>query len=197
MPGQRFKQVPEMYKGKPVEKLTMKEREQMFKDLGYDAPEFKKGRSVPKGFNEEPDMGSAKKKYAVGGMGTDKKPTRRKMTPDAIQNKAASLPRRMGTTPVSGAQDPRDLIAQRSASIQAMRQMPAGRKMNLLGGMGETMEAAKGGMAKKKAKVATVMKEYKAGKLKSSSGQKVTKPKQAVAIALSEAGMAKKKKAKK
>jgi hypothetical protein len=119
MPGQRFKQVPEMYKGKPVEKLTMKEREQMFKDLGYDAPEFKKGRTVPKGFNEEPDMGSAKKKMAVGGM------------------------------------------------------------------------------PKKQAKVATVMKEYKAGKLKSSSGQKVTKPKQAVAIALSEAGMAKKKKAKK
>lgn len=48
MPGQRFKQVPEMYKGKPVEKLTMKEREQMFKDLGYDAPEFKKGVLYPK-----------------------------------------------------------------------------------------------------------------------------------------------------
>jgi hypothetical protein len=43
-------------------------------------------------------------------------------------------------------------------------------------------------------KVSTVMKEFKAGKLKSSSGAKVTKPKQAVAIALSEAGMKKKRK---
>jgi hypothetical protein len=42
-------------------------------------------------------------------------------------------------------------------------------------------------------KVATVMREFKAGKLKSSSGQKVTNPKQAMAIGLSEAGMAKKK----
>jgi len=42
-------------------------------------------------------------------------------------------------------------------------------------------------------KVATVMREYKAGKLKSSSGEKVTSQKQAVAIAMSEAGMSKKK----
>ena len=43
-------------------------------------------------------------------------------------------------------------------------------------------------------KVATVMREYGKGKLKSSSGKKVTSQKQAVAIALSEAGMSKKKK---
>lgn len=43
-------------------------------------------------------------------------------------------------------------------------------------------------------KVSTVMKEFKTGKLKSSSGAKVVKPKQAVAIALSEAGMKKKSK---
>ena len=43
-------------------------------------------------------------------------------------------------------------------------------------------------------KVSSVMKEFKAGKLKSSSGAKVMKPKQAVAIALSEAGMKKAKK---
>ena len=43
-------------------------------------------------------------------------------------------------------------------------------------------------------KVATVMREYSKGKLKSSSGQKVKNPKQAIAIALSEAGMSKKKK---
>ena len=43
-------------------------------------------------------------------------------------------------------------------------------------------------------KVSTVMREFKAGKLKSSSGQKVTNPKQAIAIGLSEAGMSKPKK---
>jgi hypothetical protein len=42
-------------------------------------------------------------------------------------------------------------------------------------------------------KVSTVMKEFKKGGLKSSSGQKVTNPKQAIAIALSEAGQNKKK----
>ena len=42
-------------------------------------------------------------------------------------------------------------------------------------------------------KVGKVMSEYKSGKLKSSSGQKVKNPKQAIAIALSEAGMSKKK----
>jgi len=42
--------------------------------------------------------------------------------------------------------------------------------------------------SKMQKKVATVMREYKAGKLKSSSGQKVSNQKQAVAIAMSEAG---------
>ena len=46
----------------------------------------------------------------------------------------------------------------------------------------------KGGQAK----VGKVMSEFKAGKLKSSSGQKVTNPKQAIAIGLSEAGLSKK-----
>lgn len=46
----------------------------------------------------------------------------------------------------------------------------------------------------KKEKVHKVMSEYKEGTLKSSSGQKVTNRKQAIAIALSEAGMSKKKK---
>lgn len=41
-------------------------------------------------------------------------------------------------------------------------------------------------------KVAKVMREYKAGKLKSSSGDKVTDQKQAVAIAMSEAKQLKK-----
>jgi hypothetical protein len=43
-------------------------------------------------------------------------------------------------------------------------------------------------------KISKVMREYGSGKLKSSSGKKVTSQKQAVAIALSEAGMSKKKK---
>lgn len=45
---------------------------------------------------------------------------------------------------------------------------------------------------KMKQKVAKVMREYKAGTLKSNSGDKVTSRDQAVAIAMSEAGMAKK-----
>jgi hypothetical protein len=51
-------------------------------------------------------------------------------------------------------------------------------------------------MASKKQtkKVGKVMHEYKVGTLKSSSGDKVTDIKQAIAIAMSEAGMAKKKK---
>ena len=44
----------------------------------------------------------------------------------------------------------------------------------------------------KQAKVRLVMKEFKSGKLKSSSGEKVTSPSQALAIALSEAGMSRK-----
>jgi len=45
---------------------------------------------------------------------------------------------------------------------------------------------------KMQAKVAKVMREYKAGKLKSSSGDKVTNQKQAIAIAMSEAEAVKK-----
>jgi hypothetical protein len=41
-------------------------------------------------------------------------------------------------------------------------------------------------------KISKVMREYKAGTLKSSSGKKVTSPAQARAIALSEAGMTRK-----
>lgn len=47
---------------------------------------------------------------------------------------------------------------------------------------------------KKPAKVAKVMGEYKRGTLKSSSGSKVKSRRQAVAIAMSEAGMSKKSK---
>ena len=47
---------------------------------------------------------------------------------------------------------------------------------------------------KMKDKVSKVMREYKVGKLKSSSGDKVKSRDQAVAIALSEAGMSKEKK---
>ena len=46
--------------------------------------------------------------------------------------------------------------------------------------------------SKMKDKVAKTMRDYKAGQLKSSSGDKVTNPKQAVAIAMSKAGKEKK-----
>ena len=41
----------------------------------------------------------------------------------------------------------------------------------------------------KQAKIAKVLKEFKAGTLKSSSGEKITDRRRAIAIALSEAGM--------
>ena len=44
-----------------------------------------------------------------------------------------------------------------------------------------------------KAKIPVVMKEFKRGTLHSGSGEVVTNPKQAVAIAMSEAGMSKRK----
>ena len=44
----------------------------------------------------------------------------------------------------------------------------------------------------KQAKVALVLREFKAGKLKSSSGEKITNSKRALAIALSEAGLSRK-----
>jgi hypothetical protein len=47
----------------------------------------------------------------------------------------------------------------------------------------------------KQAKVRLVMNEFKAGKLKNSNGEAVKSPKQALAIALSEAGMSRKPKA--
>lgn len=47
--------------------------------------------------------------------------------------------------------------------------------------------------AKMQAKVSKVMREYSKGKLKSSSGDKVTDRKQAIAIAMSEAGIKPKK----
>lgn len=45
----------------------------------------------------------------------------------------------------------------------------------------------------KQKKVGKVLGEFKRGALKSSSGKKVTNPKQAVAIGLSEAGLSRKK----
>ena len=49
-------------------------------------------------------------------------------------------------------------------------------------------------MTKAQKKIAFVMREFEAGKLKSSSGEAVTDPKRALAIALSEAGMSRKSK---
>ena len=47
-------------------------------------------------------------------------------------------------------------------------------------------------MGKKRAKVHAVISEYKEGTLRSSSGQKVTSRDQAIAIAMSEAGLSRK-----
>jgi len=58
---------------------------------------------------------------------------------------------------------------------------------------GQEYRMKKGGMTKGQKKVGKVMSEFKSGKLKSSSGKKVTNPKQAIAIGLSEAGMSDKK----
>ena len=58
----------------------------------------------------------------------------------------------------------------------------------------ERKKRSKKATPKQKRKVAKVLGEAKEGKLKSSSGKKVTSRQQAVAIALSEAGLSKKKK---
>ena len=63
-----------------------------------------------------------------------------------------------------------------------------------VGSMGGKSADMGGKPMPKQAKVGKVMREFKAGKLKSSSGQKVTNPKQAMAIGLSEAGLSKPKK---
>jgi hypothetical protein len=55
--------------------------------------------------------------------------------------------------------------------------------------MEEHNDAAPKSKKAKQAKISRVMKEFKSGSLKSSSGQPIKNYKQAVAIALSEAGM--------
>jgi hypothetical protein len=60
---------------------------------------------------------------------------------------------------------------------------------------GKMVKSAKGGLTKSQKKIGSVMRRFKKDKLKSSSGKKVTNPKQAIAIALSEAGQSKIKKA--
>jgi hypothetical protein len=60
---------------------------------------------------------------------------------------------------------------------------------------GKMVKSAKGALTKSQKKIGSVMRRFKKDKLKSSSGQKVSNPKQAIAIALSEAGQSKIKKA--
>jgi hypothetical protein len=56
---------------------------------------------------------------------------------------------------------------------------------------GKMVKSAKGGLTKSQKKIGSVMRRFKKDKLKSSSGKKVTNRKQAIAIALSEAGQSK------
>lgn len=67
-------------------------------------------------------------------------------------------------------------------------------KMTSMGDLLKEVWPKKKPKAKNPAKVGKVMAEFKAGTLHSSSGEKVTNRRQAIAIGLSEAGMAKKKK---
>ena len=61
--------------------------------------------------------------------------------------------------------------------------------------MGKMVKAAKGGLTKSQKKIGKVMREFKKGQLHSGKSGKIVKnPKQAIAIALSEAGKSKMKK---
>ena len=70
---------------------------------------------------------------------------------------------------------------------------PVGPKRNTVG-FPEVKQAAKQHMADDKGKIKKVMGEFKEGRLRSDSGRMVTAHDQAMAIAMSEAGMSKKKK---
>ncbi len=98
----------------------------------------------------------------------------------------------------SKAGDPNKIDAKDFAVLKAEK--AKGRGMGL---EDEKLEPGKeykmkaGGMTKGQKKVGKVMREFKAGKLHSGKSKKIVKnPKQAIAIALSEAGMSKEKKLK-
>ncbi len=85
-------------------------------------------------------------------------------------------------------------MAQTSRASKNQIYKAKGKYPSMTKGATQTDEMEHGSKGKKMKKIEKVMHEFKEGTLKSSSGKKVKSRKQGIAIAMSEAGMSKKKK---